>query len=93
MPANLDFEQWVRHVFSHRVSKPEWYFRIDEETWDGEPLLTVQHITRLFESPEGLLKEYSAEQLEQGLWYLGGEGRPCPPPLPRPQTEAQREGP
>jgi len=56
MPANLDFEQWVPHVFSHRVSKPEWYFRIDEETWDGEPLLTVKYLTRLFESPEGLLR-------------------------------------
>ena len=73
MPTNLDFEQWVRHIFDHPVADPPWYFQIGQETWDGEPLLTVQHLTCLFESPERLLKEYSAEQLEQGLWYLAGE--------------------
>jgi hypothetical protein len=66
----------VQHVFDHPVAEPPWYFQIDQETWDGEPLLTAQHVTRLFESPERLLEDYSPEQLEQGLWYLGGEGQP-----------------
>ena len=74
MPTDLDFMEWVQHVFDHPVADPAWYFQIDQETWDGEPLLTVQHVTRLFESPERLLKDYSPEQLEQGLWYLAGEG-------------------
>jgi hypothetical protein len=76
MPRDLEFDQWVQHVFDHPVAEPPWHFQINEETWDGEPLLTVQHITRLFESPEHLLKAYSPEQLEQGLWYLSGEGQP-----------------
>lgn len=76
MPTDLDFDRWVQHVFDHPVAQPPWYFQIDQETWDGEPLLTVQHVTRLFELPERLLKDYSPEQLEQGLWYLGGEGQP-----------------
>jgi hypothetical protein len=76
MQTGLDFDHWVRHVFDHPVAKPQWYFQIDQETWDGDALLTVQYMTRLFESPERLLREYSAEQLEQGLWYLAGEGQP-----------------
>ena len=76
MSIDLDFDHWVRHVFNHPVADTPWYLQIKRETWDGEPLLTVQHITRLFESPERLLKEYSTEQLEQGLWYLAGEGQP-----------------
>jgi hypothetical protein len=76
MPTDMDFDQWVRHVFDHPVANPQWYFQIGQETWDGGPLLTVQYVTRLFESPEQLLKDYSREQLEQGLWYLAGEGQP-----------------
>jgi hypothetical protein len=75
MPETLDFGQWVQHVFDHPVAKPQWYFQIGK-TWNGEPLLTVQHLTRLFESPERLLTDYSPEQLEQGLWYLAGETQP-----------------
>jgi hypothetical protein len=74
MPTDLDFDRWVQHVFDHPVANPQWYFQIGQEAWDGGPLLTVQHVTRLFESPEQLLKDYSREQLEQGLWYLDGEG-------------------
>ncbi|MDY0170543.1 MAG: hypothetical protein RBS80_28645 [Thermoguttaceae bacterium] len=76
MPRDLAFDQWVQHVFNHPVTDPQWYFQIDQETWDGEPLWTVQYVTRLFESPERLLRDYTREQLEQGLWYLGGEGQP-----------------
>jgi hypothetical protein len=75
MLTDLDFEQWVQHVFSHPVGDSPWYFDTDAELWDGEPLLTVQHLTRLFESPERLLKEYSAEQLERGVWYLACGGQ------------------
>ena len=76
MDKDLGFEQWVQHVFDHPVAEPPWHFQIDQETWNGQPVLTVQHVTRLFESPQEVLKEYTAEQLEQGLWYLGGEGQP-----------------
>lgn len=76
MPKDLNFEQWVQHVFDHPITDPPWHFQIDQEIWDGEPLVTVQHMTRLFESPERLLKDYSPEQLEQGLWYIGGAGTP-----------------
>ncbi|MCX7426064.1 MAG: hypothetical protein NTW96_10650 [Planctomycetia bacterium] len=76
MLNDLDFEHWVLHVFDHPVTDPQWYFQIDQETWDGEPLTTVQYVTRLFESPERLLKDFSREQLEQGFWYLAGAGQP-----------------
>ncbi len=76
MPGELEFDRWVQHIFDHPVAEPPWYFQIDQETWDGESLLTVEYVTRLFESPERLLQDYSPDQLEQGLWYLGGEGQP-----------------
>ena len=76
MANDLGFVQWVEHIFNHPVSDPPWYFRTDQETWDGEPETTVEYLTRLFESPERLLEDYSREQLEQGLWYLSGEGQP-----------------
>ena len=75
MLTDLDFEQWVQHLFCHPVTESAWYLEAWAELWDGEPLLKVQYVTRLFESPEGLLKEYSVEQLDQGLWYLAGEGQ------------------
>jgi hypothetical protein len=75
MLTDLDFEQWVQHLFCHPVVEPTWYLEAWAELWEGEPLLTVQYVTRLFESPERLLKDYSREQLEQGLWYLAGEGQ------------------
>ncbi|HLA84232.1 MAG TPA: hypothetical protein VJL29_05530 [Thermoguttaceae bacterium] len=76
MQTNLDYEAWVRHVFDHPVADPAWHFQFDQECWDGEPLITLRYVTRLFDAPERLLKDYSREQLEQGLWYLGGEGQP-----------------
>jgi hypothetical protein len=76
MPTDLTFDQWVQHVFDHPVDEPPWHFDVYQDTWYGEPLLAVHYVTRLFESPERLLRDYSREQLEQGLWYLAGEGMP-----------------
>ena len=76
MPSDLDFEQWVLHIFDHSVADPTWYLQFGQETWYGDPLTTVRYMTCLFESSERLLQDYSREQLEQGLWYLAAEGGP-----------------
>jgi hypothetical protein len=54
------------------VTTPEWYFDSDCEpdAWDGGPTLTVAHLTRLFNSPLFLMERFTAEQVNQGLWYL-----------------------
>jgi len=44
------FEAWVRFVFDHPVSKPEWYWNADDalEYWTSEPALNVGWMTQLF---------------------------------------------
>lgn len=76
MTNDLRFDEWVEHIFGHPVSHPRWYSSNYHETWNGEPHITVEYLTRLFRSPERLLKDYSPEQLEQGLWYVVNEGEP-----------------
>jgi len=69
---DIPFDEWVAHVFDHKVRVPQWYFDIDSDDWDGPSQITVTYITRLFENPERYLEKFSDEQLEQGFWYLSG---------------------
>jgi hypothetical protein len=73
------FEQWLEFIFNNPVHKPEWYW--DEgfdSRWEALELtdtLIVRYMTRLFLEPD-LLKRYSLDQVEQGLWFLIGESSP-----------------
>jgi hypothetical protein len=67
---DLSFESWVRHVFDHLVSKPEWYFADRTEPWADERAMVLGYMTRLFEAPEFLLSTYGRPQVGEGLWFL-----------------------
>src|SRR5579864_7150522 len=73
------FEQWLEFVFSNPVRKREWYWDEDfDSRWEALELadtLIVQYVTRLFGEPE-ILKPYSLDQVEQGLWFLVGDASP-----------------
>jgi hypothetical protein len=63
------FGQWVKFVFDHPVSDPEWYWN---EEWEGDHNLVLEYSIRLFRNPGFLLEDYSPEQIEQGFWFLMG---------------------
>ena len=69
------FDEWVKFVFDHPVSEPEWYWE-QAWKWEGSPNLLVKYATALFSNAGCLLQEYSPEQIEQGFWFLlGGAGK------------------
>jgi hypothetical protein len=70
----LSFEEWVRHMFDHEASGPQWYYDAAAPFWMGPADLNVEYITRLFEEPVPVLSEYSDAQLNQGFWYLVSNG-------------------
>ena len=82
MSATL--EEWVRAVFDHPTAEPEWYWNAEfDSQWRALGLsdaLTVNYLTRLFLSPQPL-KQYSLEQVAQGIWFLIGEASPAQPSL------------
>jgi hypothetical protein len=73
------FEQWLEFVFNNPVREHEWYWDEDfGSRWAALELtdaLIVQYMTRLFLEPE-VLRSYSLDQVEQGLWFLVGESSP-----------------
>ena len=74
--ADLEFEPWIEHVFSHAVPHQgeAWYFGLDADIWDGPAELTVRHLTRLFDNPVGPLEYFSDSQIAQGLYYVIDSG-------------------
>lgn len=77
--VSATFEQWLEFVFNNPVRKREWYWDEDfDSRWKALKLtdaLIVQYMTRLFREP-GVLRPYSLDQVEQGLWFLLGEASP-----------------
>jgi hypothetical protein len=76
---NATFEQWLEFIFNNPVHKREWYWDEDfDSRWEALELtdtLIVRYMTRLFLDPD-VLKRYSLDQVEQGLWFLIGESSP-----------------
>jgi hypothetical protein len=70
----LTFEEWISFVFNHEVSNPEWYWDTDIEQWVDTQEVTVDYLTRLFKQPLRYVGPYSDKQLNQGFWYLVGNG-------------------
>jgi hypothetical protein len=72
-------EQWLEFVFNNPIRKREWYWDEDFgsrwEVLERTDALIVQYVTRLFLEP-GVLRSYSLDQVEQGLWFLLGEASP-----------------
>ena len=78
-----DYERILRAVVRIHLqqsrSKREWYWDEDfDSRWEALELtdtLIVRYMTRLFLDPD-VLKRYSLDQVEQGLWFLIGESSP-----------------
>lgn len=70
--TKLSFEQWVKYVFDHPVTKPEWHWNIQRDSWNElkNPALTVSYLTQLFTHPVEVLAPYRDPQINQGFWYL-----------------------
>ena len=69
---DLTYHDWLEHAFGHEVrfQQAAWFFDHDRDWWDPEPAVALSYLTRLFESPEPLIFEYSDSQIAQGLTYL-----------------------
>jgi hypothetical protein len=76
---STSFGQWLQFVFNNPVKEREWYWDKDfDSRWEALQLtdaLIVQYMRRLFLEPE-VLRPYSLDQVEQGLWFLIGESSP-----------------
>jgi len=77
--VSVAFERWLEFVFNNPVRKREWYWDEDfDSRWEALELtdaLIVQYMTQLFLEPR-VLRPYSLDQVEQGLWFLLGESSP-----------------
>lgn len=70
------FNVFVRHVFD-QPPDGDVYERADDDdpiSVDFPHRILVEHMTRLFESPEFLLDAYDRQQIGKGLWYLASSG-------------------
>ena len=77
-----DFAAWLRAVFDHPASEPEWYWAEDfDDKWEAlglsDPLI-VEYMTRLFRDPSPL-RAFSLPQVAQSIWFLVGEASPAQP--------------
>jgi hypothetical protein len=70
--TDLSFEEWVKYVFDHPVTEPEWHWDIDRDYWNEikNSALTVSYLTQLFTNPVEALAAYRDAQINQGFWYL-----------------------
>ena len=69
--TDLSFEDWVRHIFGHRVTDPAWYWDEDKDRYDAGPAdATVGYLTRLLENSGQLLKGHPKTWISQGFEYL-----------------------
>ncbi|HEX5446485.1 MAG TPA: hypothetical protein VFW87_21890 [Pirellulales bacterium] len=71
--TELNFEEWLRFVFDHPVTDPQWYFDIDADEWRGTSSIAADYLTRLFSDPCRWCEGFSDEQLNQGFWFIVGQ--------------------
>src|SRR6266513_2700999 len=68
-------EELIGFVFRHPVVEPEWYFTEDFEV-EYDPEIQVHLLTQLLSAPTVLSESFSAEQIEQGLWFIFNRNEP-----------------
>jgi len=76
--ADISFKDWLKWVFDHPVSTPEWYWddrdKLGDIAWrEGSAATEIKFMTRLFEAPTRCLTNLSDAQANQGLWFLTGD--------------------
>jgi hypothetical protein len=71
---DLTFDDWVLHMFNHPVTETAWHWDLDADEVELEPQQVIAYTTRLFTNARELLTPYTDAQVNQGLWFLIGEG-------------------
>lgn len=72
VPTNVSLEEWVRRVFEHPVAREAWYWEIDSDSFELDPIRLIAYSTGLFEESGKLLAPFTDEQVDQGFWFLVG---------------------
>lgn len=71
----VDFESWLKAIFEHPVparrNSDEWYWAFDVEIV-VDPRRQLDFLTRMCSEADVLLKLFSREQIDQGLWFIFG---------------------
>src|SRR3712207_4349009 len=71
-----DFGEWLLTVFEHEVpddpDAPAWYNESHLWVKAHDPLLLIQHFTRLCNEFDRIAQSFSLAQVDQGLWFLLG---------------------
>ena len=70
--TNVPFEEWVRYIFDHPVTDPAWYWDIDADSVELDPIRLILYTTQLFSRSKETLSSFSDAQVDQGLWLLVG---------------------
>jgi hypothetical protein len=67
---NPRYEDWLRHIFDHEVKEPQWYFGEDAPAFEASDEEITELLGQTFLHAGKDLKEYTDEQVDQGIWYL-----------------------
>ena len=74
LPENITFEDWIQSIFDQDPDESLCWLSTDEEKeeWneDANPLIAIEHLTRLFAKPAFLIDRYSRVKIDRGLGYL-----------------------
>jgi hypothetical protein len=65
-----EFGDWLRHVFDHPVTDPEWYWEPGAPTMTLAPPDGTEALARLLEGAGELLEGLPDDRAAQGFWYV-----------------------
>lgn len=68
------YSEFIDHIFNHKVRRPEWFFDMGAEYFEGSDAEIIRYFTRMFKESGTVLQKFSDEQVDQGLWYVFGAG-------------------
>ncbi len=70
----MTFDEWIASVFDHPATKPEAYWDLDADFWEGPAATIVDYLTRTFAQADVVLQPFSDAQVGQGLYAITGNG-------------------
>src|SRR6185437_14230271 len=77
-PADIDFsalpfDKFVAFFFDHPENAPFWYAEYAQATTTvSDPVVLVDHLTKLFAGFASSVRQYSPAQISHGIWALLG---------------------
>lgn len=66
------FDRWLTHAFDHPEGDRDWWVLDDADP--VPPVTLAGFLARLFEHPAVLMERFTPQQVDDGLWYVGGVG-------------------